>query len=330
MRNSRAGSGLKSCSQHGSGVLTAQDNLLVKSDQKAVRIAPPSDEPVLMDHWQTLRRHLFWAYDRPIKVTGQDWDYIPWPASAWLIREGEVTLVFPEGEEVYRTGTWIFPRLAPGMQRFAPGSHLLSLRFKLEWPHGEHIFGRQKTLAIPEGEIPQLTRISSELAEFTAKHFPNRTDKQAYLHGTLGEYLKLQPLFTQWISTYYEILSAHEPPTHTYHYLSEKVRRVIQFLDDRSLAIPFHENELAAQTGLSVSHLHRIFVKEIGETPAAYWNKRRLAAAQSRLAGGSQSIKSIAYEMGFSTPENFSHWFRAHTAQSPKQYRDFHALTPKI
>lgn len=282
-----------------------------------------------MDHWQTLRRHLFWAYDRPITRT-HEWDYVPWPASAWLVKKGEVTLSFPEGKEVYQAGMWLFPRLHPGKQQFAPGSHLLSLRFNLEWPHGEHIFGRQKTLAIQKDEIPQFTRISGELAQFTTKYFPNRTDKQTYLHGTLGEYLRLQPLFTQWISTYYEILSAHEPPTHTFHYLSEKVQRGIQFLDERSLAIPFHENELATEMGLSVSHLHRIFVKEIGETPAAYWNKRRLAAAQSRLAGGSQSIKSIAYEMGFSTPENFSHWFRAHMKQSPKQYRDLQILTLKV
>jgi transcriptional regulator GlxA family with amidase domain len=46
-----------------------------------------------------------------------------------------------------------------------------------------------------------------------------------------------------------------------------------------------------------------------------------LVAAQSAVMGSKESIKVIAFNLGFSSPESFSRWFHANAAYSPKVFR---------
>lgn len=301
-----------------------QDEAPVRSDQKPVQSDSPVESSMLMDHWRLLRTHLFWAYDRPLLRAQRRWEYDSYPAAAWLIRKGTVTLDFEGESEHYGEGTWVFPKFAPGMQEFSSDAHVLSVRFALQWPNGEHLFDRSKSLAVPEGELTAFTRASVDLVQFITARLPSRTGAQSFLHGTLEEYLHLQPVFSAWIGAYYTLFRQSGRSLITLNHLHEKTHQAIHYLDHRPLSLAFQEAELASEVGLSSSHLHKIFLKEIRMTPAAYWNNRKLTATKSKLAGSSQSIKAIAYEMGFSSPENFTHWFRSQTQQSPSQFRAAH------
>ena len=65
----------------------------------------------------------------------------------------------------------------------------------------------------------------------------------------------------------------------------------------------------------------RLFMQQLQLTPTAFWNYRRIQSAQTALLGSEESIKSIAYSHGFSSPETFTRWFGQQRGLSPKQYR---------
>ena len=82
--------------------------------------------------------------------------------------------------------------------------------------------------------------------------------------------------------------------------------------------------ELAEMCGLSVRQLTRGFRASRGRSIGEHIAERRIETARSRLGGG-ESVKSIAFAMGFRSPSSFCHAFRRATGQTPQQYRQ-HAL----
>lgn len=78
---------------------------------------------------------------------------------------------------------------------------------------------------------------------------------------------------------------------------------------------------LAAETGLSPFHLHRLFVDVAGETPKAYTQRLRLSRAGVLLLTTSQSVLDIALDCGFQSHEVFSRAFRKRFGMTPTAYR---------
>ena len=293
---------------------------LVKSAQKLVKIAPRGQETAPLEHWGLLRCELYWAYDRPIVGKAKKWRYIPHPTAAWFIRKGEVTLEFEDRTETYTAGCWLFPRQANAFQSFAPGTHILSLRFLAEWPHGKPLFPREESLVLPAEDAPLLAEAAETLVAYVRGRYGQR-GLRSDLRGNLADYLSLQPLFYRWIVAWYETLVRHGVPPNTLSRIHEKITAALDYIQSYPLDRPFREESVARQVGLSVSHLNKIFARETGASPTDFWNERRLRVARSRLLASGESIKSIAYDLGYSTPANFSHWFKTHLGLSPREYR---------
>lgn len=79
--------------------------------------------------------------------------------------------------------------------------------------------------------------------------------------------------------------------------------------------------ELAQLCNLSVRQLSRGFRTSRGCSIGHYIEKERIESAKRLLIRG-ESIKSIAYSMGFSSPSSFSYAFRRKAGISPAQYRN--------
>ena len=97
--------------------------------------------------------------------------------------------------------------------------------------------------------------------------------------------------------------------------------RQLLLLVSRRPAHPWTMAELAAEVGLSVSHLHREFRSQLGITPMAWLasdpgRARRLAAAADRPAGG-----WVGAQVGWPDPNYFSRCFRRAYGISPSTYR---------
>jgi AraC family transcriptional regulator len=78
--------------------------------------------------------------------------------------------------------------------------------------------------------------------------------------------------------------------------------------------------ELATLCGLSVRQLARSFRFSRGVPLGRYVSERRLERAKQRLLQG-ESVKSVAYTMGFASPSAFCKAFRRVVGQTPAEYK---------
>ena len=78
--------------------------------------------------------------------------------------------------------------------------------------------------------------------------------------------------------------------------------------------------ELAKLCNLSVRHLSRGFSQSKGISLGSYIADTRTKYAGRLLASG-MSIKAVAYNMGYSSPSNFSAAFSKFVGQTPSEYR---------
>ncbi len=79
--------------------------------------------------------------------------------------------------------------------------------------------------------------------------------------------------------------------------------------------------ELARQIGLSTEHFIRRFKSRFGLSPKAYHMRARLQEAARSLRGGGQSIKAVAYNLGFSDPKSFARRFKHCLGVTPSDLR---------
>ncbi len=99
-----------------------------------------------------------------------------------------------------------------------------------------------------------------------------------------------------------------------------EVLEAIDLLEGR-FAEPIAMEDLTSATGLSASHLARLFRNMTGQSPMRYLAGVRVQRACRLLAGTSQSITEIAGAVGWPDPNLFSRRFREHMGQSPRAYR---------
>ena len=105
----------------------------------------------------------------------------------------------------------------------------------------------------------------------------------------------------------------------TAYHLARVKRRIDAQLADPSLSV----GSLAAELGVSASHIHRIFKSE-PLTPSQYIWERRLEACsrdllEPRMAG--RPVADIAYGRGFNDAAHFSRAFRERFGCSPREWR---------
>lgn len=103
---------------------------------------------------------------------------------------------------------------------------------------------------------------------------------------------------------------------------AELVNRAKNIIHDR-----YYERltlaNLAKELVISPYHLHRVFKRLTGVTPAEYILQKRLDKAMAALkADRSRTITEIAFGVGFNSISHFSTVFQRMTGQTPSQYRE--------
>jgi AraC-like DNA-binding protein len=80
-------------------------------------------------------------------------------------------------------------------------------------------------------------------------------------------------------------------------------------------------SEFAKQLGISTRKLTDICNRCAGKGAKDIINGQLISEAKRSLQFSAHPVKEIAYQLNFSTPEQFSHFFKKNTQVSPHQYR---------
>lgn len=83
-------------------------------------------------------------------------------------------------------------------------------------------------------------------------------------------------------------------------------------------------DELIQETGLSKTHLCRVFKDFTGFSPMAYLNKLKIEKACVMLSASSIMISEVAYQLGFDDPYYFSRLFKKATGHPPRKFRNLY------
>jgi AraC-like DNA-binding protein len=83
-----------------------------------------------------------------------------------------------------------------------------------------------------------------------------------------------------------------------------------------AIAVP----ELARDTGMSPSSFHKHFRDITSTTPLQYQKELRLLEARRLLAAGEQSVSTVAYEVGYESPNQFSREYARKFGVSPRSH----------
>ena len=97
--------------------------------------------------------------------------------------------------------------------------------------------------------------------------------------------------------------------------LAQKTR---EMLDQFEAKMP-DMDMIAHRLGYTREHITRNFSSVYHTTPKKYYNQRRMDIALEKLLSGAK-VKTVAEELGFSTPYAFSKAFKTHFGLSPEKY----------
>ena len=82
--------------------------------------------------------------------------------------------------------------------------------------------------------------------------------------------------------------------------------------------------DIASHANVSRSQLYRVFIKHISVSPLQYLREFRLREACNIIQQDPESIKNIAYTVGFENPLYFSTLFKRMTGETPSEYISSH------
>lgn len=100
----------------------------------------------------------------------------------------------------------------------------------------------------------------------------------------------------------------------------DEISRAIDYIE-RNLKNDLTLEDAAKAAGYSKYHFLRLFLDEVGMTPAEYIRKRRLCEIARAMDESDRPMSDIAFELGFNSKENFTRAFRAEHSILPSEYR---------
>jgi transcriptional regulator GlxA family with amidase domain len=108
--------------------------------------------------------------------------------------------------------------------------------------------------------------------------------------------------------------SWHAPPRHA------TTRRAV-LLMELHVSDPLSITAMAAQLGVSLKTLERLFAAEFAMSPGAFYKKLRLQIAERMLRESTRPVMNIALDCGFADLSYFGRAFREAFGASPRAFR---------
>lgn len=160
---------------------------------------------------------------------------------------------------------------------------------------------------IPLSErFPELNDIGEMmLKEFLNDDYPNKQDAMAaYLKVMMIKLANLVPAFDS---------RADNSDHHIYRKFLELVSRNYDKMHD----VQYYADQLS----VTPRKLSAISKRKRGKGAKEIIASQIIAESKRQLQFSAKTIKEIGYELSFSNPDQFSHFFKNHTGKSPADYR---------
>lgn len=272
--------------------------------------------PVL-EQWQQARKRLRWAYAGPLDNPPNH--LRPFEDSgAWLVVSGEARIKIGETWVIAGAGEWLIPPPHGSTeQRFASGTNLVSIRFVFTWPDGRPVFERGLPVKLANLKFPALRTAATQLVTACGNPSPAHGPGLHQNPVDVSRFLRIERAFAEFLIEWAFALRENGVEPMPGQPIDQRVREGLRLLQEQNLS----NARLARELGLSISQLDRIFMQQIGQTPRAYREQRRLERVREALRHTNETIKSIGYAAGFKRLSHFSAWFARHTGTSARRYR---------
>lgn len=276
--------------------------------------------PLTSDAWRGLRREWLWVYRGRVPVCGVWSARIRVPAGVFFVESGEGRIRAEGSETRVSRGQAFFS--APGLREhwFAPGTRLLSAAFLCEWADGLPLWKQGLNFAC---ESPALR--AATLALFRRAHPGRRsvTWREAATpaaHSVAG-WSAREAAFSTWLAAWTRTLE--ERGIHAGRRTAPSERRVQELLAHLD-ALPLATRAPTLPPGfpLGPKRADQLLREHLGLGQRAYLEKRRMEAARARVLARAETLKEIAFELGFRHASHFTAWFRRHTGMSPTAFRE--------
>ena len=230
------------------------------------------------------------------------------PGSVTLLAPGHVHAIQVrqpmEGINLYFLSEWLLGETPPLAER----------EWIFHWILARTLFGNQGSTPPVQFTLPQpaLRELVRDLQEIDQERRRDQASRW-FLHVTLIRFLiRLSRSPTMGRSTQ---PLPHLPVGRCSWKVMEAVEEQLRRGERIALA------PLARQCGMTRDHLARVFRRETGVTPLAYYQRRRIQVAASQLLRQDRAITEIAHALGFTDSAHFSRNFRQFQGETPREYR---------
>lgn len=273
-------------------------------------------------NWLNLNLHLLWCHNRRVaegrEIAGDTIVSTEFTNSAaWLVREGWAQVNHDGRSYKANPGQWLIVKPGTRVQTFSQDARLLSIAFDARWPDGSHLYEDGLSLVIDAVDAPALEEKVRPILNAVMEIAPGTWDVRAH-EADLFRFLLLERLLCEWLSVLSAVLD-ERGIRHSGHFgIDERVRIAVDLMHARDLADPFSQEALAAQVGVSLNHLIRLFRKDLQSTPQQLWDRLRIEQARAHLRQPDIRVKEVAIELGFKHLSHFSKWFKRHTGKTPQ------------
>lgn len=280
---------------------------------------------MLYQHWLNLKTHLLWCYDARRQV---DRD-VKFPVfetrayrnnGAWLVCSGWAEVELDDTCFRANPGEWLILPPRSRIQRFKPGTVLVSIAFDAEWVDGMKLLNEGLPVLIQAADYPELEKTALRMIDVMdctpAKRWNLNSD-----HLSVETCLLLDAKLMIWLRELIRVLEDQGISPQVPDAKDKRLEEALLLLNRHPLDMPFVIDHLAEQVGLSPIHLNRLFRRELGKTAQAVFTQRRLTTACRLIKMKQLRINEIARELGFNYLSHFSKWFKERTGYSPQKYQ---------
>lgn len=180
----------------------------------------------------------------------------------------------------------------------------------------------------PKGKLPGLakeTQLELKTAFETMQHrsFAASATIKTFLDQLMNEHRQPQPYSLEIARAAFHQLLITTVRDHArkdaFQY-SEGIAKALTWIN-KNLEQEIYSEHVAEIAGMSVAHFYKVFLQEVGLTPADYHMRQRIFLAKQKLRGSDASITEIALGLGVSSSQYFATVFKKVVGVTPNQYR---------